>query len=98
MLPVWCRHGGGVRGAVWCLLRCRGGASGCVGPLPVVVLWRRRGAGYYHDHERATGMVLSGKSLHQLMVGMMAAPLGRRSPRWGHHCEALCSRRVGRLG
>jgi hypothetical protein len=64
----------------------------------VVVLWRRRGAGYYHDHERVVGVVLSGENLHRLTVGMMAAPLGHRSPHWGHHGEVSCSRHVGLLG
>jgi hypothetical protein len=66
--------------------------------VPEVALWRRRGAGYYHDHEQATGVVLSGESLHQLTVGMMVASLGRRSPRWEHHGEALCFHRVELLG
>jgi hypothetical protein len=57
----------------------------------------RQGVGYYHDHERAAGVVHSGESLHQLTVGMMAAPLGRRSLRWGHHGQASCSRRMGLL-
>jgi hypothetical protein len=95
---ICCHHGDGARGVGWCLLRRRGGASGCDGPLPVVVLWRRRGTGYYHDHKRALGVVLSDESLHRLTVGMMAAPLGRRSPRWEHHGEAMCSRHVGLLG
>jgi hypothetical protein len=32
--------------------------------------------GFFHDHERAARGVQSGESLHQLMVGLMAAPLG----------------------
>jgi hypothetical protein len=75
----------GARGAGWCLLWNQGGASGCAGPLPVVVLWRRRQVGYYHDHERVVGMVHSGEILHRLTVGMMVAPLGCQSPYWGHH-------------
>jgi hypothetical protein len=42
--------------------------------------------------------VLSGENLHRLTVGMMAAPLGHRSPHWGHHGEVSCSRHVGLLG
>jgi hypothetical protein len=71
MSLVWRRH-------VWCLLQHRGGASGCVGLLLMVVLQRWRGDGSFLDHERAAGVVQSGESLHQI-VGMMAAPLGCRS-------------------
>jgi hypothetical protein len=31
---------------------------------PELVLQRRQGGGYYHDHERAAGVVHSGESLH----------------------------------
>jgi hypothetical protein len=41
--------------------------------------------------------MLLGESLHRT-VGMMAAPMGRRSPYWGRHCEALCSLRVDSQG
>jgi hypothetical protein len=34
----------------------------------MVLLWRRRGAVYYHDHEQAANMVLWGESFHRLTV------------------------------
>jgi hypothetical protein len=97
LLSLCCRFGvakvvgpGGCLGCLW----CHGGAVGCVGSLSVAVLWRR-GAGSYHDFERATGVVQSGESLHRLLVGVMTALFGRRSPCRGHHGEVLRSRRVG---
>jgi hypothetical protein len=70
----------GPEGLSGALLRRQGGASACTGPLQVVVLWRRRGACDYLDHEQAARVVQSGGSLHRLTAGMMAATLGCRFP------------------
>jgi hypothetical protein len=46
----------GAAGACWWR---RGGASGCIGPLPVEMLWWRGGATYCLVQVCATGTVLS---------------------------------------
>jgi len=57
----------GMADACWWL---RGGASGCVGLLPVEAVQRREGAGYGLGQERAAGMVLSqAKAFTDVFVG-----------------------------
>jgi hypothetical protein len=91
LLRLCCQFG--VAKVVWATC----GAAGCVGSLPMAVLWRR-GAGCYHNFERAIGIVQSSESLHRLSVGVVTALFGRRSPCRGHHGEVLHSRRVGFSG
>jgi hypothetical protein len=55
--------------------------------------------GFYHDHERAVGVVHSGENPHWFIVGMMLAPLGCRSV-WSSQGEELVHLdvRLRRLG
>jgi hypothetical protein len=91
LLRLCCQFG--VAKVVWATC----GAAGCVGSLPMAVLWRQ-GAGCYHNFERVIGIVQSSESLHRLSVGVVTALFGRRSPCRGHHGEVLHSRRVGFSG
>jgi hypothetical protein len=79
------------------LSRRRGGVSSCAGPLPVVVLGRQRGVGFYNDHERAADMVQLGESLHH-DGGHDGGALGTSVSLLGHHGKALRSHRVELLG
>jgi hypothetical protein len=92
----WCHHGVGAR-VTWCSLKHRGGASACAGFLSAGCFAEVAGACSCLDHERAAGVVESGVSRHR-SVDMMAAPLGRRNPCWGHLGEPLCYRPVDSQG
>jgi hypothetical protein len=75
----WCHYGSGARGWLellatqwWCFGRRRGPPGGGVAEVA--------GISFFHVHESTEGVVQLGESPHRLMVGMMSALLGHRSP------------------
>jgi hypothetical protein len=98
-LLVWRCRGGGVRGLAGACWWRRGGAFSCVESRPVEVLRRCRGAANCLGCVHAAIMVRNrAKASTNVFVGWHdGSTFGHRSPRWGHHGEALCSQSRGAL-